>query len=47
MKPVGIFYATREGQTRRIAEHLAAEFRARGLDTDVRNVADRLGEIDL
>ena len=30
MKPILILYATREGQTRRIAEHLAAQVRARG-----------------
>jgi len=47
MKPVGIFYATREGQTRRIAERLASDFRARGLDAEIRNVADRPDEIDL
>jgi menaquinone-dependent protoporphyrinogen oxidase len=30
MKPILFVYATREGQTRRITEHLAAEVRARG-----------------
>ena len=35
----GVFYATREGQTRRIAEHLAAELRAHGVAVDVRDVA--------
>jgi menaquinone-dependent protoporphyrinogen oxidase len=47
MKPIGIFYATREGQTRRIAEHMASDFRARSLDAEVRNVADRPDEVDL
>lgn len=47
MKPVGIFYATREGQTRRIAERLGAEFQAKGLAIELRNVAERPDEIDL
>jgi menaquinone-dependent protoporphyrinogen oxidase len=47
MKPIGIFYATREGHTRRIAEHLASDFRARGLDAETKNVAERPDEIDL
>lgn len=47
MKPVLILYATREGQTRRIAEHLAATARARELAADVVNVADTMGEFSL
>jgi len=39
MKPILIAYATREGQSRRIAEHLAATTRARGLTAQVMNVA--------
>jgi menaquinone-dependent protoporphyrinogen oxidase len=35
MKPILMLYATREGQTRHIAEHLAATARARGLAADV------------
>ena len=35
-----IVYATREGQTRRIAEHLAATARARGNDADVIDAGD-------
>lgn len=35
MNPILILYATREGQTRRIAEHIAATIRARGLTADV------------
>jgi flavodoxin len=31
MKPILVLYATREGQTRRIAEYLAAAAQARGL----------------
>jgi menaquinone-dependent protoporphyrinogen oxidase len=40
MKLTGMFYATREGQTRRIAQHIAAALRARGVPTDLRNLAD-------
>src|SRR5438309_1118835 len=47
MRPVGIFYATREGQTRRIAVHIASDFRARGFDVEIKNVAGRREEIDL
>jgi len=47
MKPVGIFYATREGHTRHIAEHLASDFQARGMEVETTNVADRPDEIDL
>jgi menaquinone-dependent protoporphyrinogen oxidase len=35
MKPVLILYATREGHTRRIAEHIAATVRARGVEAQV------------
>ena len=35
MKPILVLYATREGQTSRIAEHLAATARWRGLDAEV------------
>jgi menaquinone-dependent protoporphyrinogen oxidase len=38
MKPVAILYATREGHTRRIAEHIAGALRARGLPADVLDV---------
>ncbi len=40
MKPILVLYATREGQTRRIAEHLAATARARGLPADVVNARE-------
>lgn len=39
-KPVLILYATSEGQTRRIAEHLGATLRARGSTVDVIDVAE-------
>jgi menaquinone-dependent protoporphyrinogen oxidase len=38
MKPVGVFYATREGHTQRIAEHVAASLRQRGLEATVHDV---------
>lgn len=41
MRPVAVFYATREGHTRRIAEHVAATLRQRGLDAVVGNVRSR------
>jgi menaquinone-dependent protoporphyrinogen oxidase len=37
---VGIVYATREGQTRRIAEYLAGAFHARDVPADVFNVEE-------
>jgi menaquinone-dependent protoporphyrinogen oxidase len=39
MKPLLIVYATREGHTRRIAEHVAATMRARGDTVDVVDAA--------
>jgi menaquinone-dependent protoporphyrinogen oxidase len=38
MKPIGVFYATREGQTQRIAENVSAILRVHGLGAQVRNV---------
>jgi menaquinone-dependent protoporphyrinogen oxidase len=37
---VAVLYATREGQTRKIAEHVADVFRSRDFQVDVRNVAE-------
>jgi len=37
-KPVLVAYATREGQTRKIAEHVAATLRARNFEVDVVDV---------
>jgi menaquinone-dependent protoporphyrinogen oxidase len=37
-KPIGVFYATREGHTARIAEHIASKLRSRGLHVRVHNV---------
>ena len=38
MKPIGVFYATREGQAQRIAEHVAANLRVRGLAAQLQDV---------
>src|SRR5262249_24485464 len=40
MPSICILYATREGQTRRIAEHVAAALRERGFTVTVTNVRD-------
>jgi len=47
MKIVAVLYATREGHTRQIAEHVAASLRILGIDSDVRNVKDQITEVDL
>jgi menaquinone-dependent protoporphyrinogen oxidase len=47
MKAVGILYATREGHTRRIAERVAEDFRSRGFETEVKNLADPDGKVVL
>jgi len=38
MKPIAVYYATREGQTQRIAEHIAKRLKSLGLAGDLRNV---------
>jgi menaquinone-dependent protoporphyrinogen oxidase len=40
MKPLAVLYATREGQTRKIAEYVATGLRTQGFDVDVGNVRD-------
>ena len=47
MKTVGVLYATREGHTRRIAEHVAADLRVRGLHPEVENLRERAAAINL
>jgi menaquinone-dependent protoporphyrinogen oxidase len=42
VKTVAVLYATREGQTRRIAEHMAAALRTRGFEVKVHDLADGL-----
>jgi menaquinone-dependent protoporphyrinogen oxidase len=43
MKPVGVLYATREGQTQRIAEYIASRLRAHGFAADVGNLKNDAG----
>src|SRR5262245_61779302 len=45
MKSIGFFYATREGQTRRITEHVAANLRNRGFVVEISNVKDVRGQV--
>jgi menaquinone-dependent protoporphyrinogen oxidase len=47
MKPVGVFFATREGHTSRIAERVAAGLRGHGFDAEARNVADQPAALSL
>lgn len=39
MRPILVLYATREGQTRKLAEHVGATLRARGREVDVLDAA--------
>src|SRR5215470_19159932 len=43
----GIFYATREGQGKRVAEHIADRLRTLRFDVDVRDVRDSPESIDM
>ncbi len=47
MKPILVLYATREGHTRQIAEHIAAAIRARGYHADVIDAADLPSEFSV
>lgn len=48
VKRLLMLYATREGHTRRVADHVAASLRARGFAVDVMSVGDELAqELDL
>jgi menaquinone-dependent protoporphyrinogen oxidase len=40
MKPIGVFFATREGHTQRIAEHVALVLRGHGLQAEAHNLRD-------
>src|SRR4029079_7764127 len=42
----GIFYATREGQTRKIAERIAHTLQSRGVDARLYDVRDSEGSVD-
>jgi menaquinone-dependent protoporphyrinogen oxidase len=39
-RPIGVYFATREGHSRHVAEHVTAALRARGLAVILANVAD-------
>ena len=41
-----VFFATREGQTRKIAERIAADLRARDVDVDIHDVRTFRSPID-
>src|SRR4051812_3929336 len=43
MKSVAVLYATREGQTKKIAERIQADLELRGLTAHLENVADLTG----
>jgi len=47
VKTVGVLYATREGHTQRIAEHVAADLRLRGLHPEVENLGTWAAAINL
>ena len=40
MKPIGVFFATREGHTHKIAERVAEDLRKRGFQAGVNNLRD-------
>lgn len=40
VKPIGILYATCNGHTRRIAEHIASKLRGLGFNVELNNVAE-------
>jgi menaquinone-dependent protoporphyrinogen oxidase len=47
MKPIVVLYATREGQTKNVAEHVAGKLRGRGFETELHNLRDQAADIDL
>ena len=47
MNQVAVLYATREGQTRRIAEQVAAGLRERGLDAIAADIREARARLDL
>lgn len=46
MRPVGVFYATREGQTRKIAERIVTVLRAAGFDARAQDVRTASANIE-
>ena len=47
MKPVAVFYATREGQTRHVAEQMAKRLQSHGLTVDLRDTKLEADPCDL
>jgi len=47
MKPVGVLYSTRAGQTQKIAQFVVGKLRALGLESELRIVTKRAAAIDL
>jgi menaquinone-dependent protoporphyrinogen oxidase len=47
MPLVGILYATREGQTRRISEYIAVRLRSLGIGVELRNIREDVPQINL
>jgi len=45
--PIAVLYATREGQTKKIAEHISGVLVLRGFDVDVKNLRQDAGSVDL
>lgn len=46
-KPILVLFATREGHTRKVAEHIAAALRAEGRDVTLLNAGDADPELEL
>jgi menaquinone-dependent protoporphyrinogen oxidase len=46
MKPILVLYATREGQTKRIAEHIVSTLRAHGRESHLADVATEVQELE-
>jgi menaquinone-dependent protoporphyrinogen oxidase len=47
MKPLGIFYATRHGHARRVAQHVADYFHTHGFETEVWSVLNVPDNVDV
>lgn len=47
VKPVAVLYATREGHTRRIADRVAGDLRARGFDVEIKNLRNDAATVRL
>lgn len=47
MKPIGVLYATREGHTKRIAEHIVNTLQNQGLEAEARDLRTENGTLAL